>query len=109
MRGRHDFTAAAAADLREIGRYTKATWGASQARQYRCELELVLHKLGLNPGIGQERSDIAPRVRSFPVASHVAFYTPRRGGITILRLLHSSMDVGRAFERKGQSKKGRQQ
>jgi toxin ParE1/3/4 len=90
-----NFTALAAKDLRDIGRYTRKTWGLEQARRYREELELALQKLALTPSMGLPRLDIAPRVRSFPVASHVAFYVARRGGITVLRLLHPRQDVAR--------------
>lgn len=95
---RFDFTARAAADLRDIGRYTKKTWGIEQARRYREELEIALQKLSLSPNVGRQRESIAPGVRSFRVASHIAFYVQRNDGITILRLLHPSMDVEAAFE-----------
>jgi toxin ParE1/3/4 len=105
---RCEFTAQAIEDLREIGRYTKRTWGVAQARRYRQELELELKKLSLSPWIGLGRDDIAADVRSFTVASHIAFYRPKRNGITVLRLLHPSMDVERAFAapaKKSQEKK----
>lgn len=95
---RYEFTARAAEDLREIGRYTKQAGGVVQARRYREELELALKKLSLSPRIGREREEIAPQVPSFNVASHIAFYLPRKDGITVLRLLHPSMDVERAFD-----------
>lgn len=96
---RYDLTARAAADLREIGRYTKETWGLEQARRYREELEIALQKLSLSPNVGRQREAIAHGVRSFRVAAHMAFYIQRKDGITILRLLHPSMDVDLAFER----------
>lgn len=37
-------------------------------------------------------------MRSFTVASHIAFYFSRKDGITVLRLLHPGMDVERAFD-----------
>ncbi len=96
---RLEFTAKATEDLREIGRYTKREWGIQQARRYRQELELALKKLCLSPRVGLARDEIADQVRSFQVASHIAFYLPRPDGTTVLRLLHPSMDVERAFER----------
>lgn len=96
---RLDFTEEAVKDLREIGRYTKAEWGIEQARRYRQELELSLEKLALNPQIGRPREEIAHGVRSFKVASHIAFYATQRDGITVVRLLHPSMDIERVFER----------
>lgn len=95
---RYDLTARAAADLREIGRYTRKTWGLEQARHYRDELQIALQKLSLTPEIGRERDAIAPGVRSHTVAAHVAFYIQRKDGITILRLLHPRMDVNTAFD-----------
>ena len=94
---RYDFTKRALDDLRKIARYTRETWGQRQARLYREELELGIRKLALSPGMGRVRADVAPSVRSFPIARHVAFYVESEGGITVLRLLHPSMDVARAF------------
>ena len=94
---RYDFAKRALADLRDIARYTRKTWGQRQARLYREELELGIQKLALSPGMGRVRTDVAPSVRSFPIARHVAFYVEGGGGITVLRLLHPSMDVARAF------------
>ena len=105
---RLEFTASATEDLREIGRYTKREWGVQQARRYRQELELALTKLSLSPRVGLARDEIADHVRSFQVASHIAFYLPRSDGITVLRLLHPSMDVGRAFEREQEKSQERE-
>jgi len=85
---RCEFTAQAVEDLREAGRYTREKWGLAQARRYREELELSVEKLSLTPLMGHSREEIAKNVRSFPVGSHIAYYLPRKGGITILRLLH---------------------
>ena len=94
---RYDFTRRAQADLRDIARYTRETWGRKQARLYCEELELSIRKLALSPGSGRVRTDVAPSVRSFPIARHVAFHVESEGGITVLRLLHPSMEVARAF------------
>ena len=94
---RYDFTKRALADLRSIARYTRETWGRKQAWSCREELELGIQKLVLSPGVGRVRVDVAPSVRSFPIARHVVFYVESEGGITVLRLLHASMDVSRAF------------
>jgi toxin ParE1/3/4 len=94
---RCQFTAQAVEDLRAIGRYTRETWGLAQARRYRQELELSLKKLSLTPLMGHVREEIGENVHSFPVGSHIAYYLARKSGITVLRLLHSRMDVERAF------------
>jgi toxin ParE1/3/4 len=95
---RYDFTVRADADLREIVRYTRKIWGSEQARHYREELEIALQKLSLSPNVGRQREALGPGVRSFRVAAHIAFYVQRNDRITILRLLHPSMDVDAAFE-----------
>ena len=94
---RYDFTRRALADLRNIVRYTRESWGQKQARIYREEIELGIQKLALSPGLGRVRSDVAPSVRSFPIARHVAFYVESEGGITVVRVLHPAMNVASAF------------
>lgn len=94
---RYDFTRRALADLRDIARYTRESWGPKQARLYREELELSIQKLALSPGLGRARADVAPSVRSFPIARHVAYYVESQGGVTVLRVLHPSMDVAGVF------------
>ena len=94
---RYDFTWRALADLRNIVRYTRESWGRKQARIYREEIELGIQKLALSPGLGRVRADVAPSVRSFPIARHVAFYVESEGGITVVRVLHPAMNVASAF------------
>ena len=94
---RYDFSRRALADLRNIVRYTRESWGQKQARIYREEIELGIQKLALSPGLGRVRSDVAPSVRSFPIARHVAFYVESEGGITVVRVLHPAMNVASAF------------
>jgi plasmid stabilization system protein ParE len=45
--------------------------------------------------MGHVREDIAEKVRSFPVGSHIAYY--RKNGIAVLRVLHPRIDVERPF------------
>ena len=97
---RCDFTPQAAEDLREIARYTRATWGVAQSRHYRHELELSLKKLGLSPMLGREREELGAKVRSFVVGSHVAYYIIARSGVTVVRTMHVSMDVAHVCEPK---------
>ena len=94
---RCDVTRRALADLLDIVRYTRESWGRKQAGLYREELELGIQKLALSPGLGRIRADVAPSVRSFPIARHVAFYVESEGGITVLRVLHPSTDLAQAF------------
>lgn len=95
---RFELATRANADLLEIVRYTYQAWGAAQARSYREELELALQQLSLTPDLGRRRGAIAPGLRSFPVAQHVAFYIQRKDRIVVLRILHPRMNVDEAFE-----------
>ena len=96
---RYELAPSAAADLLEIFRYSKVTWGAVQAQRYREELELALQQLALAPAMGHKRETLAPGLRSFSVAEHIAFYVERRSRITIVRILHPRMDAHEAFEK----------
>lgn len=94
---RYDLAPQAAADLREIVRHTRQTWGVEQARRYREELEVALQRLSLTPNMGRRRDEIVPAIRSFRVAAHIAFYVQRKNRVTIVRILHPSMDADTAF------------
>ena len=48
--------------------------------------------IGANPMMGVERDDLREGVRSFPVESHVVFYTSVDGGIVILRVWPAAQD-----------------
>ncbi len=95
---RYELAPSAATDLVDIVRYSKQTWGSTQAQRYREELELAVQQIALAPGMGRKREAIAPGLRSFPVAQHVAFYVQRKDRIIVLRILHPRMNVDEAFE-----------
>jgi toxin ParE1/3/4 len=95
---RYELAPSAASDLLEIVRYTKQKWGQPQAQRYREELDLAIQQLSLSPALGRKRDAIAPGLRSFPLAQHIAFYVQRKGRIIILRILHPRMNVDDAFE-----------
>lgn len=94
---RLEYAAHAVRDMREIGRYTRQKWGAAQQQRYRQEIELGLRNLSLNPHLGRLRDDIAPDLRSFRVGVHLALYLIRDDGITVLRVLHPSMNIEQAM------------
>jgi toxin ParE1/3/4 len=55
-------------------------------------------ELLINPGIGRERIDIAPLVRSFPVSNYLIFYRLLNEGIEILRVIHGARNIPNLFE-----------
>jgi toxin ParE1/3/4 len=55
-------------------------------------------ELLINPGIGRERIDIAPLVRSFPVSNYLIFYRLLNERIEILRVIHGARNIPNLFE-----------
>lgn len=53
--------------------------------------------LATQPLMGRGRDELAPGLRSFPFGRYVIFYEPIKGGIDIVRLLHSARDVDAQF------------
>ena len=65
-------------------------------------IDLFNEKLNLlsdNPGLGQQRDELRPGLRSFPVGKYVLFYRAVEGGIELVRLLHGARDIPRFFRR----------
>lgn len=49
------------------------------------------------PGIGTARGDIAAGLRARPVEKHIVFCRESKTTVTIIRVLHQSMDPGPHF------------
>lgn len=87
-------TQAAKADLKDIGRYTRKTWGLVQRDQYLTMLDGCFHELAVQPLKGRDCSDIQTGYRKYSAGSHVIFYRQADAGtIEIVRILHSRMDM----------------
>ena len=86
------FTQNAEYDLEEIIDYTVQQWNEQQALRYLDGLETQGQRLADNPDIGAKRDSIAEGLLSFPYESHILYYFKMPHGITILRVLHQSMD-----------------
>lgn len=92
---KYRLSALAKQDLMDIFDFTIAHWGEQQAMHYAQILSAGFDLLAENPETGQIRDDLLKHARSFPVGSHIVFYsiqpqTPN--GIEIARVLHQSMD-----------------
>ena len=79
-------------DLERIGEYTRAKWGAAQKRKYLGQIKDGLKALRDTPGIGTRRDDIHEGLRAHPVGKHVIFYRETKTELTIIRVLHESMN-----------------
>ncbi len=94
------FTDKAERDLENIIDYTVERWGTNQARQYIESLEQVAQSLASNADIGLKRDDLSEGLLSFPCRSHILYYLKNTHGVSIIRILHSSMDSAKHLEEK---------
>jgi toxin ParE1/3/4 len=89
----------ARADLDEIWLYIARESG-SQAIATRT-VASITDKFGLFakfPHVGKSlESELRPNVRTFPVNSHMIFYSTKPGEIRILRIIHASRDAQAVF------------
>ena len=94
----YKFTERAESDLASIIDHTLETWGAGQAVKYIDGLEGLAASLAQTPDLGKAREDLHKGLFVFPYERHLLFYRKERHGITIVRILHDSMDTPRHFE-----------
>lgn len=89
---------AARADLKNVAAYTQKVWGAEQRRIYLKGLDLAFHFLTENPLAGVPCDYIVDGLRKHHFESHTIFYEKVDDEISIVRILHKSMDVERNFQ-----------
>ena len=87
-------TPCALADLDAIADYTLNRWGRAQAATYLTALTDRMAWLAASPDLGHRRDDVAPGYRCFREGQHLVFYVLSDGGISVIGVPHSSMDVG---------------
>jgi toxin ParE1/3/4 len=87
--------AAAERDLREIAEYSFTTHGKKAKDAYLGDLRRAFDRLIDFPEIGAVRDDLNGEPRCLSCREHLIFYTYREGHISVLRILHRAMDVGR--------------
>jgi len=84
--------ARARADLDEILDYSVASHGEALAEAYLRQIGATFDRLVDHPGIGLDRGDLAPTLRSYPVGEHRIYYQRLDDRISIVRVLHKAMD-----------------
>lgn len=84
---------AAKTDLKNIAAYTQKAWGATQRRAYIKELDVTFHFLAENPLSGVSCNYIVEGLRKHHHKHHTVFYENVDRSISIVRVLHKSMDV----------------
>ena len=89
-------TPRAAANVEDIWNYSVQRWGARQAERYVKAIGEACEGLGRGTRFSQDASAVRAGYRSANVGSHVIFFrSDANGPITIVRVLHQSMDVDR--------------
>ena len=85
-------------DLLKIARYTQLNWGRQQRNDYLKILDSTFHQIADNPDLGHACDYVRQGYRKRPQGSHVVYYKEFKSKeILIIRILHKSMDVSRAF------------
>ena len=89
-----EYTEIARKELINIIGYTVDTWGQSQALKYVDGLEVLAQRLAETPELGKHRADIflKRKILIFP-------YAVIPNGISIIRILHESMNVKKQFKK----------
>ena len=91
-------SAKAKSDLIKIAKYTLLTWGKEQRNDYLKALDNSFQLLAGEPEIGISCDYIRGGYSKYPQASHVIYYKEyKTSQILIVRILHKSMDINRAF------------
>ena len=80
-------------DLVEIWLYTYKEWGEKQADKYLDDLDTAIKLLAEQPLISRIRTELDPPVRIHHHGHHLIVYLALDDGISIIRVLHESMDV----------------
>ena len=81
-------------DLIRIAKYTESRWGRTQRDLYIKQLDESFHFLAKTPLAGKSCDHLKTGCRQFLQGRHIVFYIEAaKNTITIVRILHQSMDV----------------
>lgn len=80
-------------DLVDIYIYTFENFGFKQAEDYTECLYKNLNTIQENPGIGRTAKEIFSNLRRYTYKSHIIFYGIEEDFISIVRIVHHSMDT----------------
>ena len=83
------------ADLEGIWLYTFGQWGEEQADRYLRQLDEQITALASTPERGKSAEMIRAGYYSIHAGRHLVFYTFTDTIVSVRRVLHDQMDVGR--------------
>lgn len=91
----YELSNAADRDLTDIYTYSYRQFGEAVANRYFSELEECFSHLAEFPRLGRSIEHIRPGYFRFEHQSHTVFYVITDFGVSIIRVLHESMDPER--------------
>jgi toxin ParE1/3/4 len=89
-------TAHAEADIQSIAQWI-ARDSTPAAMKWIDELDDAFSTIAQTPGIGTDRGDLRPNLRSVPFGNYLLFFKPGRQSVIIVRVLHGARDYARLF------------
>lgn len=89
----------AADDVVEIASYI-AQDSQDAALRWMKLIDEKVRKLSDFPGIGAERDDLGPGLRSLPVGNYLIVYRAIDDGIEVVRILHGARNLRWIFKRR---------
>ena len=84
------------ADLRGIWIYTFQTWGEAQADKYLDNLDTRMNGLTTGATASRAAEEVGPGLRRALVGAPRVAFREDAAAVTVVRVLHQRMDVGRA-------------
>lgn len=85
----------AEADIIDIWRHTIERWGFDQAVKYDATIQGRIEGLATGSTASRRAEEVGTGLRRAVVGSHVVFFREDAAAVTVVRVLHQSMDVGR--------------
>jgi toxin ParE1/3/4 len=98
MNRRLRLSLAASADLDDIWVYVAQEGSEGAANRLVDAITERFPALLVMPGSGRKRDEVRRGLRSHPAGNYVIYYREMKGGIEIVRILHGTRDVPRAFD-----------
>ncbi len=81
-------------DLNDIWDYTFEQWSGNQADKYYATLKFACEKIGENPNLGKEYTEIRKNLLGLKSGKHIIFYhLISEDEIEVIRILHERMDL----------------
>jgi toxin ParE1/3/4 len=85
-------------DIFNIIEYGTAEHGEAEARAYVSKIAARINWLSANPRLGPVHSELRGGIRSYRQGQHRIYYQASVKKLTVVRILHVSMDIRVQFE-----------